>query len=82
MVLLHSSESHIQPLGFERQAFMIDSETMQDRGVHVVDMHGVTDDVVAKVVRFTVDDTGHYSTPGHPHGEAARMMVAPVVVAR
>jgi hypothetical protein len=46
-----------------------------------MDVNGVAHDVVRKVVRFTMNDAGARAAAGHPHGEAARMVVAAVVVA-
>ena len=53
----------------------------EDRGVEVVDVDGVLDDVVAEVVGLAVDDAGLDAAAGHPHGEAAAVVVAAVVVA-
>lgn len=59
---------------------VIQSQAMQYRGVQVVDMNGIADNVVAIVVRGTVADAGPHSAPCEPHGEAASMMVPAVIV--
>ena len=53
---------------------------MEESGVKVVDVDGVADDVVAELVGFAVDETFLETTAGHPHGEAARVVVASEVV--
>ena len=61
---------------------MVDPQAVQDRGVQVVDMHRVLDDVVAEIVGLAVDDARLDAAAGHPDREAARMMIAAVVLAR
>ena len=41
---------------------------------------GILDDVVAEVVGLAVDRAALRAAAGHPHGEAARVMVAAVVL--
>ena len=81
-VLLDAGEPHVQALEFEGQAAMIDAQAVQDRGVEVVNVDGVLDDVVTEVVGLAVDDAGLDAPAGEPDGEALGMMVAAVVVVR
>ena len=81
IVFFNTCKSHVESLDLERESLVIDSQTMQDRGVHVVDVDRVADDVVAKIVRLTVDDTRLDPSPRHPNGEATRVMVPAVVFA-
>jgi len=41
----------------------------------------VLDDVVTKIVRFAVHDTGLDSAAGHPNGETFEMVIATVIFA-
>ena len=59
---------------------MVDAELVQQRGVEVVDVDGILDDVVAEVVRLADDVAALDAGAGHPEAEAARVMVAAVVV--
>jgi hypothetical protein len=59
---------------------VIEAEQVQDRGVEVVDVDRVFDDVVAEIVGLAVDRASLGSASGHPHGEAAWMMIAAVVL--
>ena len=58
---------------------MVEAQELQDRGVEVADVDGVFDDVVGEVVGFAVDRAAFDAAAGHPHGEAAGVMVAAVV---
>jgi hypothetical protein len=42
-------------------------------------MHGIGDDVIAVVVGLADRDAVFDTTARHPHGEAARVMVASVI---
>src|SRR5207245_4517513 len=59
---------------------MIDAQAMKDCGVHVMDVHRVLDDVIAEIVGLAVDDARLDATAGHPDREAARMVIAAVIV--
>ena len=65
-----------------RQLLVVDAQAVQNRGLQIVDVHRIRDDVVAEVVGLAVRDAGLDAAAGHPHGEAARMMIAAVVVVR
>ena len=81
-MLLDAGEPHVQPLRLERQAAVIDAQTVQDGGIHVVNVNGVLDDVVAEIVRLSVADALLDAAAGHPYREAARVMIAAVILAR
>ena len=49
---------------------MVDAQAVQDRGVQVVDVDRVLDDVVAEVVGLAVDDARLDAAAGEPDGEA------------
>src|SRR6476659_2574485 len=52
---------------------------MQDRRVQIVDMDGVANDVIAKIVGFSPYDARFDPAAGEPDGKAAAMMVAAVI---
>src|SRR5205823_4613557 len=56
------------------------TQAAQDRGVQVVDMDGVADDVVAEVVGLAVGQAALDAAASQPDREAAAVMVAPIVV--
>ncbi len=58
---------------------MIDAEAAQDRRLDVVYVNGIGYDVVGEIVGFAVGDAGLNAASGHPHREAAGMVVAAVV---
>jgi hypothetical protein len=58
---------------------VVDPHEVEDGGVDLVKVHGVLDDVVAEVVGFPKGEAAFDAAAGHPHREAARVMVASVV---
>ncbi len=80
VLLLDAGHSHIQSLRLEGQPPVVDAQAVQDRRVHGVDMHRVFDDVVAEIVGLAVADAALDAAAGHPDGEAARMVIAAVVL--
>ena len=55
-MLFDAGEPHVEALELEGQAAVVDAQAVQDRGVEVVDVDRVLDDVVAEVVGLAVDD--------------------------
>ena len=55
---------------------MVHAEKVEHGGVEVVDLHLVFHGEIAEIIGGTVDDAGFYTTAGHPHGEAERVVVA------
>ena len=76
---MHIGQSKTTPLVLEREPLVVDAHQVHDGRLEVVHMHRVLDDVVADLVGFTVGDAGTDAAAGHPVGETARMMVAPVI---
>jgi hypothetical protein len=60
------------------QTLVVDAELVQDRGLQVVDVHGVFGRAVTKVIRCPIGNARLDATTRHPHGKATRMMVATV----
>src|SRR4029079_9923917 len=66
----------------EGEALVVHAHRLQQGGVEVVDVHGVTGDVVSKVIRFAIDHAFLNAAAGHPDGEAAGVMVASEIAGR
>src|SRR5215471_18805340 len=58
---------------------MVDSHQMEDRGMQVVNVDGLIDDLEAKVVGGAVNISALDPTAGQPHGKAERVVVAAVL---
>ncbi len=55
---------------------------MQHSGMKIAQLYRIFHDVVSKVVRLAIDDTRADAGASQPHAEAARMVIATLVVAR
>ena len=77
---VHVGQPVVPALVLERQLGVVDPQAMQDRGVQVMDVDGVASDVVAEVVGRAVSDAGLDAAAAQPDREAARMVVAAVIV--
>src|SRR5829696_8628027 len=55
---------------------------MEKRGMEVADVDRVFDDVVAEVIGLAIDGAAFDAAAGKPKGEAARMMVPPIILLR
>src|SRR5262249_22333148 len=62
------------------ESLMVESEKLEDCRVEVVDVHRILDDVVREIVGLAVDRAGPRATAGHPHREAARVMITAVIL--
>ena len=76
----NACEALIESLKLEREAFVVDAETMQDRGIEVVDVAWVCDNVVTEVIGLAVCDSTLNAAPSQPHAEVARVVVASVIL--
>lgn len=52
----HVGEAEVSALEEISQAFVIDSQTAQQCRIEIVNVHGILDDVVAKVIGLAVAD--------------------------
>ena len=78
---MHVGQPVVPSLVPERQLGVVDAQAMQDRGVQVMDVDGIAGDVVAEVVGRAVSDAGLDASAAQPDREAARMVVAAVILA-
>ncbi len=60
---------------------VIKPKKVQDRGMQIVDMNWVFDDVEDQFISLTMQVTGFDSASGKPHREAAVVVVAAIVSA-
>ena len=59
-------QSKLPPLILERQPFVIDAQQVEQRGVEVVHMDAILNDVVTVVVRAPHDGSALGTATGHP----------------
>ena len=79
-VAVDISKTEMSSLILEGEAFVIDTELIQQGGVEVVYVYAVLHDVVAVVVGETVGSTWFCTAARDPLGEAAWVVVATEVV--
>lgn len=75
----NAGQTLIKSLILEVESFVVVAKLIHDGCVEVANVNGITDDIIAEVVSFAVDCAAFETTAGHPHGEAAWMMVAAVI---
>ena len=73
---MHIGQTEIAALVAIREAFVVEAEQVEQRGVEVVDVHGVFGDLVTEVVGCAVGDPGFHAAAGHPNGERVLVVVA------
>jgi len=59
---------------------MVEPQAAQDRGIEIVDVHRIADDVVAIIVGLAVLDAAANAGPREPHAEATAVMVPAMIV--
>src|ERR1700733_6939897 len=59
-----------------RQPLMIDSQSIQHGGVHIVNLHRRGHRIVAEVVRLAVSESGFDAAAGQPPDEVVAVMIA------
>src|SRR5258706_15633130 len=79
-IAVHVRKPEVPALELECQPLVVDTETMQNRSLQVVHGHRVRDDVVRVVIGLAKRHASLDSATRQPHREAARVMIAPVVV--
>jgi len=63
----------LEPVG---ESLVVDAEEVEDGGLEVVHVDGVTDDVHAEVIGFSEGEAGSDAASGHPDCEGVRVMIA------
>ena len=80
MGFFDAREALVEALVFDAEAFVVESELVEDGGVEVADVDGIFDDVVTELVSLAVGLARLDAATSHPHREAAGMVIASVVV--
>ena len=75
-------EAVVPSLMLVGKPFMVDAQEVQDRGVEIMHVDARGDDAVTEWIGRAVGDAGLDAATGRPGGEAARVMIAPVVGGR
>lgn len=71
-------QPHVAAGVAEREAFVVEAEQVQDRGVPVVDVDFVDDGFVAEFVGGSILKAAFDSTTGHPRRVACVVVVAAI----
>ena len=75
---LDAREAVFEALELERQPLVIDSEAVQDRGMEISDVNGITNAVVPELVGFSERESATNTPPGQEHGKGSAMMIPAV----
>lgn len=67
MRFLHPSKTGVKSLKFEGESLVVNSHTMEDGGVHIVDMHGILNDIVTVIVCGAMDVAAFDPSTRHPN---------------
>ena len=60
---------------------MVDTQQMLDRCLEIVNVNGVFNNVIPKIVRFAIDHAFFNTSTSHPDRKSAGVVVAAVIVA-
>ena len=63
----------VTPLKFVCETFVVDPKLVQDRGLQIVDVDGLINDIVAKVIRRSIHHPALDAATRHPSWETARI---------
>src|SRR5262249_42673494 len=74
-------QPEVSSLEFVRQLGVLDSQTMQDSRLQVVNVYRIFENVVAIIVGLADGEAALNPTTGHPNRKTARVMVASIVCA-
>ena len=79
---MHVGQSELSALVFFGQTFVIDPQQVQQRGVEVMNMNAIVDDVVAVGAGFAISCSGFDPAASHVQTEATRVVIATKVLSR
>ena len=77
---MHIGQAKVAALKRERQPGVVDTKAIQYRGVEIVHVDRLFNDVVAELVGAAVNDSRLYPATREPHAEATPVVIATVVV--
>lgn len=72
----YSGQLEVQTLRFDAEAFVIQTQLMQQGCMNVADMGRIANRPESEFVRFAMSNAWLKSTPCEPHGERIDMMIA------
>ena len=73
---VHVREAEVSALEHVSEPFVVDAELREDRGLQVVNMHLVLDDVESEIVGLAVGEAGLGAAAGQPDREAIGVMLS------
>ena len=76
---MHVRQAVVASLESVRESCVVEPQQVEQRGMQVVDVDRVGDDVETEIVRLTVRIPGPQSAAGQPDAEAAIVVVAAVI---
>src|SRR6185436_6713992 len=74
-VAVNVGEPELTALELVGEFRVVEPHQVKDGRVEIVHFHGVLDDVVAEVVRFSNRDARFDAAAGHPDGERPRVVI-------
>src|SRR5215831_11289283 len=77
---LYVGQAEIPSLAPIGQLCVVETQALQDRGLQVVNVNFVFDDIEPEVIGFADHLPGADPTARKPHGKRQRMMIAPGIV--
>ena len=82
MGLFYAGQAEVEALVIDAEAFVVETELLENGGVDIADVHWVLEDVVAEVISDTMRDAALDAASRHPHSETLRMVIAAIVGSR
>lgn len=73
---MHVRQAIVPSLEAMRESLVVDAKLVEDRRVQIMDMDRLLGNIVADIVRCSVDDPWLDSSARHPDGETAWVMIA------
>ena len=77
---LNTGQALVQALVAIGKSFVVDAQALQHRGVEVVDVHRIADDVIAEIIGFSEGDAFFDSAACHPHAKVTGMVIPSIVL--
>src|SRR5688572_17705335 len=65
---------------FKGKLFVVKTQQMEDRGMKVIHVHGVFNDVVSEIICLPMNNSRANSAACHPDGVVSWMMITSVVI--
>jgi hypothetical protein len=69
----------VESLKLISELVVIDPKAVKNCGVEISNVNRILDNVVTVIIGLTIGNSGTHAPARHPGGEAARVMIAPVI---